>query len=198
MQCPQPIAVLAAALVLGAALSLQGCQSVASRSGTERFDSSTGMTVGIADQIMVFARTEARYSRSTRDYIYIGPVETNRQGLREYFLWVGVATTLDRGYLAPEIDLPTSLQVVLQGEPMVFDLRPWSEMIPGLASMSAYETRVTLQGQLGARATRDQLRLLAEAAPVSLRVGASDGRTRVFELWTKEPASWSALLGTGN
>jgi hypothetical protein len=198
MQQVHPVFVRAAGVLLVAALGLAGCETFTSRSSNERLDSSTGMTVGIADRVMVFARTEARYSRSMRDYIYLGPVSTNRQGLREYFLWVGVATTLDRGYLAPEIALPSSVQLLVQGEPMVFDLRPWSETIPGLTPAETYQTPVALRGQLGARATRDQLRLLAEAAPTSIRIGSSDGRTRVFEVWEKEPVSWSAVLGTGN
>lgn len=188
----------AVGVIVAAALGLSACQSVANRTGTERLDSATGVTVRIADQIMVFARTEPRYSRSTRDYIYIGPVETNRQGLREYFLWVGVASTLDRGYLAPKVDLPTSLQVLVQGEPMVFDLRPWSETTAGLTRINDYRTPVALQGQLGARATRDQLRYLVEGAPTSIRLGAADGRTRSFDLWEKAPVSWSALLGAAN
>ncbi len=194
----QSVFALAAEVVIVTVLGLAGCQSFAGRSGTERLDSSTGMTIGVANQTMVFARTEARYSRSTRDYAYLAPVETNRQGLREYFLWVGIATTLDRGYLAPEMDLPTSLQVILQGEPMVFDLQPWSETVPGPTAASVYRPPVALRGQLGARVTRDQLRLLAEGAPASIRVGSSDGRTRVYEIWDEEPVNWSALLGAAN
>jgi len=29
-------------------------------------------------------------------------LEINRQGVREHYLWVGVATTIDRGFIAPE------------------------------------------------------------------------------------------------
>jgi hypothetical protein len=187
-----------AALVFGMAVSVPGCQAFAGRSTTERLDASTGMTLSTAEQVMVFARTESRYSRSGRDYIYLGPVETNRQGLREYFLWVGIATTLDRGYLAPEIDLPDSLQVTVHGEPMVFELRPWSEAIPGLTPTNVYRTNVALQAQLGSRTTRDQLRVLAEAAPDSIRIGRGEGRTRVYETWKQGPVSWSDLLGATN
>ena len=186
---------LAAASICAAALLfLAGCQATGAASANERLDQSTGLTLTTANEVMVFARTEPRYSRSARDYIYLGPVETNRQGLREHFLWVGIATTLDRGYLAPPIDLPESLQVMVQGEPMVFDLLPWTQTVPGLAPAKVYPTSVTLQGQLGARATRDQLQLLAVAAPSSIRVRMPDGQLRAYES-RADAVNWT-ILGT--
>jgi hypothetical protein len=195
---------IAATILLVTTVALaQGCQMFQGNDGprapTERLDRSTGMTVDVAPRPMVFARTEARYSRSTRDYIYLGPVETNRQGLREYFLWIGVATTLDRGYLAPELEFPVSVQLQLQGgEPLLFELSPWSQAIPGLSPANAYRTQVALRGQLGARATRDQLRLIAEAAPTSIRIGTAAGTTRIYDLWEREPVDWTPLLGRAN
>ena len=99
-------------LAVAALALLAACQhgGVVSR---ERLDEKSGVTI-IADTLpIVFARTETRFSRSGRDYLYLGPVETNRQGLREYYLWVGVASTLDRGYIAPESALPD--RVIVDG-----------------------------------------------------------------------------------
>jgi hypothetical protein len=200
----RPLPAVAATIVLGTTVAFaQGCQmfrgSDGARVPVERLDRSTGTTLGTAPRPMLFARTEARYSRSNRDYIYLGPVETNRQGLREYYLWVGVATTLDRGYLAPELELPVSVQLQVQGgEPMLFELSPWAQAIPGLSPANAYPTQVALRGQLGARATRDQLRLIADAAPTSIRIGTSDGATRIYDLWEREPVDWTPLLGRAN
>jgi len=67
----------------------------------ETLDERTGMTIVRSREPLVFARTEPRYSRSARDYVYLGPLATNRQGVREHYLWVGIATTLDRGFIAP-------------------------------------------------------------------------------------------------
>ncbi|MDH3505942.1 MAG: hypothetical protein OEQ25_02280 [Gammaproteobacteria bacterium] len=183
-------------LVVVTAQALLGCQSLPDRSAPSRLDPRTGVTVSTADDVLVFARTEGRYSRSARDYVYLGPVELNRQGLREYFLWVGVATTLDRGYLAPEIGVPTKLQLMLRGEPMEFSLRPWAEIAPGLNALSSYQTSVELQHELGARVTRDQLRLLETARAESLRVTTGNGGTKLYQAWQNE-VHWSEVLALG-
>ncbi len=81
------------------AAGLAGC---AGGGRLEQLDEQSGATIVRGPAVLVYARTEPRYSRSARDYVYLGPVETNRQGVREYFLWVGVATTIDRGFIAPE------------------------------------------------------------------------------------------------
>ena len=180
-----------------AAHGLLGCQSLPSRSASDRLDPRTGVTVSTADDVLVFARTEGRYSRSARDYLYLGPVALNRQGLREYFLWVGVATTLDRGYLAPEREMPATLHLMVHGEPMEFGLRPWDEIAPGLSANSSYETSVKLQRELGVRVTRDQLRLLEEARAESLRSTDSQGGTKLYQAWRSQ-VHWSESLALGD
>jgi len=173
--------------------SLFGCHSTLTQRGGERFDRSTGMTLLTADTPMAFARTEGQYSRSARDYIYLGPVETNRQGTRDYYLWVGVATTLDRGYLVPSLESPNAIIVDLQGELMVFELKPWSERVPNLGSMPLYRTAVDAPSQLAARVSLHQLELLASETIDSLRVASPGGRTRLYRLWQDEK-SWAGFF----
>jgi hypothetical protein len=169
---------------------LAGCGAIM-RSGTNSWlDRGTGLTMSIAERVMVFARTEAQYSLSARDYVYLGPVETNRQGLREQYLWVGIATTLDRGFLAPESELPVALIATVRDEPIRFELQPWEDLLPGSSPQAIYATDVALGGQLGARVTLDQIRLLATAQPTAIRVTDPSGRSRIYSLW--EPsADWS-------
>lgn len=192
-RCPLAAALAVAAALAGAA----GCQTASTRAPTERLDRSTGVTFTTASAPVVFARTESRFSRSARDYLYLGPVETNRRGLREYFLWIGVATTLDRGYLAPEIPPPGSLQIMVRGEPMELALRPWAELVPGSPPADLYRSPVAPRALLGARVTRDQLRLLAEAAPASVLARASDGSVRRYDAWPRA-AAWPMLAAPGD
>jgi hypothetical protein len=142
---------------------------------------------------MVFARIEAQYSRSARDYIYLGPAETNRQGVREYFLWVGVASTLDRGYLAPESGLPTELEITIQGEPMSFELDAWPPPYLSAESAAVYATPVALRGQLASRITYDQLRLINDARPETILVRGADDRARAFSVWPSS-SNWDGFL----
>ena len=184
---------LALATYILCAMSLIGCHGTLNQRTTEHFDRSTGMTLLTADAPIAFARTEGQYSRSARDYVYLGPVETNRQGMRDYYLWVGVATTLDRGYLAPSAETPNAVIVDLQGELMKFKLEPWSERVPNPESMRLYRTSVRVQSQLAARVTLHQLELLSSETIESLRVASPDGRTRLYRLWQDEQ-SWGGFF----
>jgi hypothetical protein len=159
----------------------------------ERLDEASGITVRAGGQPMVFARTETQYSRSGRDYLYFGPVETNRQGVREYYLWLGVATTLDRGYLAPPSEEPEKVFVDIAGEPMELALKPWREREPGLHDARVYGTPVRLGAELAARTTLDQLRRLASEPLQSLRVVDRDGNERAYYRW-QEGSDWPSFL----
>jgi len=175
------------------AQSLLGCQGAVSLLAAEHLDESTGMTFSSATEPMVFAREAGQYSRSARDYLYLGPLETNRQGTREYFLWVGVATTLDRGYLAPTSEAPDVLYIFVRGELMEFKLIPWSESIPSPDATRVYGTKVDLQTQYVARVTVDQLELFAASQIDAIQLGRADGPTQRYSLWQTNQ-SWGNFL----
>ena len=170
------------------AILVGACQGPANLTVNERLDATSGVTLRGAQEAIAFARTESRYSRSARDYIYLGPVETNRQGRRDYYLWVGIATTLDRGFVAPTRDTPQTLQIELRGEPMVLTLLPWSERAAGLQRSELYTPPVTVQIELAARVALDQLDLMATEAPSSIRVADGEGRTQLYSRWDDESA----------
>ncbi len=185
----------AAYLFVGSCLlGLLGCQSLRSADAPlSRLDASTGTTVVIAREPMVFARLDAQFSRSARDYVYLGPAQTNRQGVREYFLWIGVASTLDRGYFAPENELPIEIEIMIQGEPMAFELDDWPPPYLSPESANLYSTPVELQGRLASRITYDQLRLINEARPDRIFVRGADARMRAFSVWTTS-SDWADFL----
>jgi hypothetical protein len=149
----------------------------------EQLDARAGMTLRRALTPLVFARTDARYSRSTRDYLYVAPLETNRQGVREYYLWVGVASTLDRGFLAPSAERPSVLYAIIEGEPIELPLRPFDELVRRTTDEPAYATAVPLRAELAARVTLQQLELLGETALESLAVAADAGPSQTFVRW---------------
>jgi hypothetical protein len=119
-----------------------------------------------------------------RDYLYLGPVETNRQGVREYYLWVGVATTLDRGFIAPQAEVPRTLVVTVDGEPIELPLRPWSELVRTAIAEPVYPTAVPLSVELAARVTLQQLALLDRAGLVTIAiVGEATSAPRSYVRW---------------
>jgi hypothetical protein len=142
-----------------------------------------GVTISRDAAPIVFARTESRYSHSARDYLYLGPVETNRQGIRDYYLWVGIATTLDRGFIAPTVEIPRMLYLNVQGEPIELPLRPWSEVLRDAGPEPLYETAVDTETALAARVTLQQLELFAAEPLASIATATADGDTREYFRW---------------
>lgn len=176
-------AVVRFSFALFVAISLFACSSGGSGL-VEQLDERTGVVLRRGREPLVFARTEPRYSRSSRDYLYLGPVETNRQGVREYFLWVGVATTLDRGFIVPPAEPPRTLYVIVGGEPIELPLAPWHELVRTAVSDPLYATAVPLGAELAARVTLQQLVLIdaAELETVAVAVEAS-AAPRAFVRW---------------
>jgi len=160
----------------------------------ETLDERAGMTIERSSDTLVFARTEPRYSRSARDYLYLGPLATNRQGVREYYLWVGVATTLDRGFIAPEADAPRTLYVTVNGEPMELPLRPLGEVVRVTIDEPLYRTAVPLRAELAARVTLQQLALIDAERLASVAVSI-DGTSvpRAYTRW-EDGASFAEFL----
>ena len=159
----------------------------------ERFSEATATTWRVAGSVMVFERTEARYSRSTRDYVYIGPVAVNRRGSYEYLLWVGIGSTLDRGFLAPEASLPEAITLFVGEEPLELILTEWKLRAPGLEGETPYAPPVTVQWQLGARVTLDQIELLDLPGSERLILKTTDGVAREFRLWD-DIANWQTFV----
>ena len=184
---------------VGFVLAVAGLGACGSSSALlERLDERAGMTLVSAREPLVFARTEPRYSRSARDYLYLGPVETNRQGVREYYLWVGVATTLDRGFIAPPADPPRILYLVVDGEPMELVLRPWSELVRTTIAEPLYEAAAPLQAELAARVTLQQLELLGARSLDSIAVGvAGQAAPRTYVPWGRGVGFGLFLAGVG-
>lgn len=177
-----------ACLLLGAVIA--ACQS--SGGVLERLDVESGLTVVTDSEPVVFSRTQSQFSRSARDYIYLGPVEVNERGTREFFLWVGVASTIDRGFLASEATTPEMLYLNLEGEPMEFELRPWDERVSQLSRQTIYEPVVAPATVLAAPVTLDQLALISEQQPRTIRIAVPGQPTVEYVLWS-EPVNWQTF-----
>lgn len=180
--------------VLGAGLLLAAC---AGGGGVvERLNERSALFVVTEPDLLAFARTDARLSRSARDYVYLGPVEIDERGTRTHYLWLGIASTIDRNYLRSSAWTPAMLYVELAGTPVEFELRTAEEVLPELSGMELYEPAVALQAALLARTTADQLRLLSSAGLPSIRVVDADGDSREYLLWHGEQP-WPAFAARG-
>ena len=176
---------------MAAALGLlAACQSSPVR---QSLDARSGVTWTAGREPVVFARTEPRFSRSARDYLYLGPVEINERGTREYFLWVALASTLDRDYLDAAGIVPDRLYLVVAGEPFALELAPWAERVPALAGMRIYSPSVEPRTRLAARVTLDQLERFSGAEPEAVRIGVAEGATVEYFHW-RDWSGWPGFL----
>ena len=169
---------------------VSGCQ--AGGGVIETFDRSSGLTIVTDRMPAVFARTQGRYSRSARDYLYLGPVEVNERGIREYHLWVGVASTLDKDFLAAELTEPRTLVLDIGGAPVEFELRRWNDRLPRLAGQHIYEPPVAPSFTFSARMTLDQLELISSSPLVGAWIVSDQTSTVRYSLWAESP-SWPAF-----
>jgi len=175
-------------------LAVGGCQGFHRGQVAERLDPATGITYVVQRDALVFARGQPQYSRSARDYLYLGPVEINRQGRREHFLWVGLGTTIDRGYLAAGHDSGDVLYLEINGELMAFPLQPWQERAPDLGHVEAYRPAVSISESLAAPVTLDQLGVLAATAWHDVYLAGEDQVVKRYVRWDEDSSAWSAFV----
>ena len=153
-----------------------------------RLDSS-GLTVVALDDAIVLARPVRRLTVAARDYAYIGPVEINRMGQRDHYLWLGLASTIDRAFAdAPPADAE-SLAIFVDGQPMILKLTDWSANL----DRSPYETVVPVYATLSARASLHQIQRIADATSIEVHIISKSGPAFRYRMWQGAWSSWSTF-----
>ena len=92
-----------------------------------RFDSVTGDMIVTYRDALVFARPVPHLSAAARDYLYVGPVEVSRNGVQRYFLWIGVASTIDRELARERNPHLRTMRLELDGETLDLPLIAWDD-----------------------------------------------------------------------
>ena len=158
---------------------------------TSRLDRN-GLTVVTLDEPIVLARPVRQLAAAARDYAYLGPVEINRMGNRDYYLWVGLASTIDRQLIGVSPAQVQELAVLVDGRPMLLPLVNWATDL----EQSPYDTAVPLYATFAAHASLDQIRRIATAKSVEVHLVSASGMTRRYQKWQGDWASWSLLVAT--
>ena len=158
---------------------LIGCSTEVPKSS--RLDSS-GLTVVTHSDAMMLARPVRTLAAGARDYAYVGPVEINRMGKREYFFWVGLASTVDRELNGLTPDDAVALALVIDDEPMVLPLVEWDTDL----DLPPYEATAPIYATLAAPTSLDQIHRIATAESVELHIIPD----------TNDSASYETELGT--
>lgn len=150
-----------------------------------RLDSS-GVTVVTLDHSLVLAHSLPTIAAGVRDYVYIGPVEINNMGNREYYLWVSLASTIDREFLGLTPSDASELVLLVDDEPMQFPIARWRTELdapPYLSSTPVYAT-------LEAKTTLDQIHRIAAAETVELHLIADSDGGSLYQYWNGDWAAW--------
>ena len=149
-----------------------------------RLDDDTGLTVVTMHEPVVLARP-TRMAVAARDYAHIGPVEVNRMGRREYYLWIGLSSTVDRERVAEPAPRAETLALLIDGQPSVLPLTDWNPEL----ELPPYASSTPVYASLAARASLEQIQRIAAAGDVEVHIGTAQGRTRPTETVIPPPSA---------
>ncbi len=166
------------------AVLLAGCTT--QTSSVSRLDSS-GLTVVTLTDAIVFARPDRTLAAGARDYAYIGPIEINRMGDRQYYLWIALASTVDRDLAGLDPMDAVALVLVVDESPMVLPLIEWETTLDA----PPYVSTTPIYATLAAHTSLDQINRIASANAVELHLLVGAGDTARYQHWQGEWATFS-------
>jgi hypothetical protein len=149
-----------------------------------------GQTWVTSDLIVTLARATPRFSATARDYAYIAPVERNEMGARRHYLWLGLATTVDRAWNWAAPTAAVTLVLVLDGRAIALPLSPWDADVASLPQ----DTPAPVYEMQRASVSLDQLERFASAQSIEMQLVAADGATSTYELWDGAWSDWREFL----
>lgn len=92
----------------------------------DRLDERTGVTVTYSRTPFVFSSGETADSFPQMDLVQVGPIEINRMGALEYYLWLGITEYRLRDLANGRPPEYESIVFNLDGEEMHLDVAGWS------------------------------------------------------------------------
>ena len=178
------------ALTLAVALVLAACGGTDALV-SDRLDPLTGVTVTSATKPLVLYRDRSAQAAYAKDYVYLGPIEVNNMGHRNYFIWLGIWSSSDLADRSSQMNDFETVVVYADGEPLNLEVDGWTPGSIGL-SESAYVKPVASATDGYYRVTIDQIRLIAEAKDIEIRAGTTAAKR--FVLWDTSASGNSAII----
>jgi len=177
------------ASTLVVALTLAACGGT-TPAVSDRLDPLTGVTVTSAAKPLVFYRDRSAQAAYAKDYVYLGPVEVNNMGRRDYFIWLGIWGSSDSADRSSQMDDFESIVVYADGEPLNLEIKGWTPASIGL-SESVYVKPVASATDGYYRVTIDQIRLMAEARDLEIRAGST--RPQRYTPWDSASSTSASM-----
>ena len=153
---------------------------------TEKLDPKTGVTLTFSSTPMVLYRDNPSQAAFARNLVSLGPLQVNRGGRFEYFLWLGIWNTNQTASVADRRNGFDSIVLFINGEPLPLELNGWTPDAIG-ASEPVYSQPVTSALDAYYRVTADQIRLIANSDDIQLRTTGFTPRN--FESWDDQTAA---------
>ncbi len=157
----------------------------------EKLDPLTGVTVTFSSTPLIMFRDDSGRAAFARNYVHIGPVQVNRSGNYQYYLWLGAWNTMQSDGPTEYHESLESIVLFVDGEPMSLDLVGWTPDAIG-TSEPVYLKPVASSVDAYYRVTTDQIRLIAQSTDLTLRTSGADSRE--FSPWDNQQLARSELL----
>lgn len=138
---------------------------------------------------VVFYRAQPALSSVARDYLYLGPVQTNNSGTQELSLWVGLASTIDRGYLRESQPTGDELVVIIDGAKLRLPLIPWIHD----QDHNPFPTPIALAAALRAPISQQQLARIAQAKTLEVALASEATPALRFQHWEGQWLAWQKI-----
>jgi len=178
------------ALILFAAVIVSACATT-EPAVRERLDPLTGVTVTYSGTPLIMFRDDSGRAAFARSYVHIGPIQVNRSGDYQYYLWVGAWHSMQLVDAAEHQHDLESIVLFADGEPLLLDLAGWTPEAIG-TSEPIYLKPAASSIDVYYRVTADQIRVIANARDLRLRT--SGQLAREFVPWDNQQLARSELL----
>ncbi len=139
---------------------------------------------------MVLYRDNSAYAAHARDFVYLGPVEVNNMGSYDYFLWLGVWSTMRDERRADKRDGFETVVLIADGEPIPLEFAGWTLDSIGVTK-PVYVKPVAGAADAYYRVTIDQIRLIAVANEIDLRVGGAGAVS--YGMWDQQATAFASM-----
>ncbi len=173
-----------------AILIVAGCASTPP-TVRDKLDPLTGVTITYNNTPLIMYRDDSGRAAFARNYVHMGPIQVNRSGSYQYYLWLGAWSSMQSVETAEHQDSLESIVLFVDGEPMSLDLAGWTPKAIG-ASAPVYLKPAASSVDAYYRVTADQIRLIARSTDLRLQTSGINGRE--FIPWDYQQIARTELL----
>ncbi len=171
------------------AMTVVGCAST-SPTINDKLDPLTGVTATISRTPLVMYRENPSQAAYARNIVHLGPIQVNRSGYYQYYLWIGIWNTMQTADLSEHRDGFESIVLFADGEPLLLELSGWTPEAIG-TSERVYLKPVASSADAYYQVTADQIRLIAQSRDIRLRTTGSSPKE--FALWDDQESAKTDL-----